>query len=553
MALPRTIRRLNNIEPYAELYGVCSTAGSTAAKVVTIDNFNLETGTPISVKFTNKNTAAAPTLNVSDTGAFPICYLGKTISSSLIKANSIQKLTYDGTNWEIAGQGTGSSNYYAVCSTAGSTAAKTVTVEDFELLTGTSVSIKFDNTDTSTSPTLNVNNTGAHPIYYNGATLGPSILKAGSIQDFVYDGTNWVLTTSGEITYVPTVVNSLDNISITDEDGLYCAGIESDGTYTDSTFTISDGGNHYVEQSELNDEGINKYPLTFSTKTIDKATGTFTSPLYYDGDIYINSHSGGIHSNIFYGDVISVGSLYTKSTTLQLVTSDPYALHLPYIKFPVMEYNYVKYTADSDHKTVYVNIPSIWIEGEGNEKHVSQIFFEITNGYKTNFIWPGTIKWLSSNKPPKFIEFNSTDIIKLTSPNDGDTWFGEHLNEYSNEIYLNYRKQEIYLRDNGGIVEDYSVTGAEIADGDVKFTATPVSGTIDSKSVNASSITGYIYASGLFVITQDTTVIYSKSGYTLGTDFNSTLAPNAADTAEISTSYTVNNIPYKFIWRVASA
>ena len=56
--------------------------------------------------------------------------------------------------------------YYGVCSTAADTAAKTVTIDNFSLVTGAMVIVKFTNANTNktTAPTLNVNNTGAKPI-----------------------------------------------------------------------------------------------------------------------------------------------------------------------------------------------------------------------------------------------------------------------------------------------------------------------------------------------------------------------------------------------------
>ncbi len=60
------LTRLSNI-----WYGTCSTAASTAAKVVTCSDFTLTDGAVVLVRFTNTNTAAAAnlTLNVNSTGA----------------------------------------------------------------------------------------------------------------------------------------------------------------------------------------------------------------------------------------------------------------------------------------------------------------------------------------------------------------------------------------------------------------------------------------------------------------------------------------------------
>ena len=63
-------------------YGVCSTAAGTAAKTVTVDNFVLETGAAILVKFSNKNSASNPTLSVNSSTAKPIVRYGTTAAST---------------------------------------------------------------------------------------------------------------------------------------------------------------------------------------------------------------------------------------------------------------------------------------------------------------------------------------------------------------------------------------------------------------------------------------------------------------------------------------
>lgn len=84
-------------------HGACDTAAGTAAKTVTITNFNLETGAQITVKFTNGNTASTPTLNVNSSGAKAIKYRGTNIKSTSIIANQIYNLLYDGTDWNVIG------------------------------------------------------------------------------------------------------------------------------------------------------------------------------------------------------------------------------------------------------------------------------------------------------------------------------------------------------------------------------------------------------------------------------------------------------------------
>ena len=98
--------RINNVDsPIASaLYGLCTTPGGTAAKVVSLSDFDtLITGVSITVKFSQANTAANPTLNVNGTGDIPIYVYGSTkpgtTAATSWASNSIVTFTYDGTNW----------------------------------------------------------------------------------------------------------------------------------------------------------------------------------------------------------------------------------------------------------------------------------------------------------------------------------------------------------------------------------------------------------------------------------------------------------------------
>ena len=87
---------------------------------------------------------------------------------------------------------------YGVCNSGDFTKAKTVTVDNnFSLVEGARVLVKFAVANRTTSPTLNVNNTGAKPIMRYGDTAAGTIptttsWEDGAIIPFTYDGTNWV-------------------------------------------------------------------------------------------------------------------------------------------------------------------------------------------------------------------------------------------------------------------------------------------------------------------------------------------------------------------------
>lgn len=79
--------------------GECSTAGATEAKTVAITNFVLSNYCRVTVKFTNANTGAVPTLNVNSTGAKTIKVLNTSSTIIYIPAGAIVDFVYDGTDW----------------------------------------------------------------------------------------------------------------------------------------------------------------------------------------------------------------------------------------------------------------------------------------------------------------------------------------------------------------------------------------------------------------------------------------------------------------------
>ena len=119
------------------LYGTCSTGASTAAKEVTCADFDqLLLGVTIHVKFTNRNTASTPTLNVNGTGAKNIYKYGNTTPGTTAAtswyAGSVVSFTYDGSGWQMNDH-IDDTNTQTVSSVAGKTGAVTLTKSDVGL------------------------------------------------------------------------------------------------------------------------------------------------------------------------------------------------------------------------------------------------------------------------------------------------------------------------------------------------------------------------------------------------------------------------------------
>lgn len=83
--------------------------------------------------------------------------------------------------------------HYGECSTAAGTAGKIVACTGFTLIAGAKIAVKFTVTNTAANPTLNVNSTGAKPIYYRGAAINADYLTANGTYQFVYNGSQYDL------------------------------------------------------------------------------------------------------------------------------------------------------------------------------------------------------------------------------------------------------------------------------------------------------------------------------------------------------------------------
>ncbi|MEG1492614.1 MAG: hypothetical protein RR394_10220, partial [Oscillospiraceae bacterium] len=81
--------------------GACDTAAATAAKAVAVSGFALLVGATVCAKFSLGNTAAAPTLNVNNTGAFGIRCRGAEINPRDIPAGYVGSFQFDGSYWQL--------------------------------------------------------------------------------------------------------------------------------------------------------------------------------------------------------------------------------------------------------------------------------------------------------------------------------------------------------------------------------------------------------------------------------------------------------------------
>ena len=97
---------------------------------------------------------------------------------------------------------------YGVSSETATTQARTATIASFILLNNMPVTVRFTTAVNATSATLNISNTGAKPIYIEGAQMQPGIIKKGDVVTLIYDGTNW------NIVEILSVTNAQSSLAV---------------------------------------------------------------------------------------------------------------------------------------------------------------------------------------------------------------------------------------------------------------------------------------------------------------------------------------------------
>lgn len=151
----------------------------------------------------------------------------------------------DGVNFD----GSADISHYGECNSAAATAEKAVTCAGFTKQAGAFVIVTFTETNTADNPTLNVNNTGAAAIYYQGAAIPKSQLAPGKFRLFIYDGTYYefvgdINTTHNAFTGATDSTNGKKGLVIAPAAGEQDAFLKGDGTWgypeiTSDTLVVS--------------------------------------------------------------------------------------------------------------------------------------------------------------------------------------------------------------------------------------------------------------------------------------------------------------------------
>lgn len=102
-------------------------------------------------------------------------------------------------------------NHYSICESLSDSTVKVVDCDRYLLIKGGRIVVKFVNDNTASNIMLNVNGTGAKPIYYRGEPINSSYIEAEHIYQFVYSGTQYDVI--GDINISPVIVNGFENLA----------------------------------------------------------------------------------------------------------------------------------------------------------------------------------------------------------------------------------------------------------------------------------------------------------------------------------------------------
>ena len=190
-------------------------------------------------------------------------------------------------DWEVATKYTDDTlakATYGTCSTSASVVEKTVALSDFALYSGARISVQFTYGNTATNPTLNVNNTGAKPIFAKGSAIsGTYYWNANALCQFVYDDTNWIMQVEDQQELFDRITNGgqVQGIYLQEDPNDHIMKLYINATYV---------GTGILASQNLVDDAQSHY--TRVGMKIDTSNGVIKTPKFgvdESGNVYIAS------------------------------------------------------------------------------------------------------------------------------------------------------------------------------------------------------------------------------------------------------------------------
>lgn len=278
--------------------------------------------------------ASTTTLNINELGAKTCYYTGTSKLTTHYAVGTPILLTYSGGGWKRA-------DYYlntyasAFCNTAAATSAKTASCYNYTLKANSYIHVLIQYSNTIAGAiTMNINNTGAKPIYINGSASSASnyTLPAGTYIAF-YDGTNFYFRTDGILPgTIENATNATSASKVANNLVIKLKSGTTEGTdlYTyngsaEKTLDIQQGSNITLTTSantlsiaasdtkvtQTNTTANASYRVLFSGNPNDT---TETATARKSAKLIFNPHTETLKTTLFSGNVY--GTLYTERGVL---------------------------------------------------------------------------------------------------------------------------------------------------------------------------------------------------------------------------------------------
>lgn len=274
---------------------------------------------------------------------------------------------------------------FGTCTTAAGTPEKSVTTKgSFELIDGSKILVLFTNTNTANSPTLNVNNTGAKPIFVDDTNgINKSFLTAQQYYWFVYNEArdHWRVAGGGTTQITSIQYGGTNNDSFVPNRPLFFDGtkiIGSTDNYIDdtslgiNTTSLTSGYNF-----EVNGKSLFHNSVVIAATTDISGTAANAAPL-------IIGNQTGQHLE-FDGNEIMSKSNGTTAAKLIIQTDGGYT----YFGSGGVGIN----GTDTSHK-LYVNGTSLF---KGDVTHNGIVYFANGTDYYINNSADGNLRDVSVN------------------------------------------------------------------------------------------------------------------------------------------------------------
>ena len=307
----------------------------------TVDNVEVtkpKVGTIVGIKYlatnTYKTANSVYTLNVNDTGEFPMYYnnseLATSTSANTLVAGYLNRYIYylfNGTQWVwltasydsnttysnvSLGQG-----YTGNCTTAANAVAKTAALSSYSLTTGGIVVVTFTNGNTATSPTLNINSKGAKAIYFRGAACPTDLIQAGDRVTMIYSSQYHIVSIARRNGNVLTADASANTIALKDNN-----------TVLSTINTKSINGVSLLGQGDLTVVGSNQPTSVVTVNGGDVTQAMDANVLYIIGSsatpctsLTFTLNAGGSNTTNYYHAIVTCATnmTFTKPNSVTLV------------------------------------------------------------------------------------------------------------------------------------------------------------------------------------------------------------------------------------------